>query len=106
MGRTVQDWLKRAEEATSAEERARCLDAAAGQADEVWEWRALLAGVAALEPLDAGRLAAVAERTLEAAAHARELWGFRDVAAIRAGRLGDRDGARLALAEGARALRG
>jgi hypothetical protein len=105
MGRTIADWVACARRAERAEERARCLDEAIARAARVPEWRALLAGIGGLEPLDAGRLAAVAQRTLEAAAAERDVWGFRDVAAMRAGRLGDRDGARMALADGARALR-
>ncbi|MEZ4449076.1 MAG: hypothetical protein R3B09_06320 [Nannocystaceae bacterium] len=104
MRRTLDEWLELARAADDAGERARCLDAAAAETRQCWEWRAILAVLRDLEPIDRPRLVEVANRTLEAAIPTLEVWGFNDVAWVRHHRLDDPSGAAAALEAGARAF--
>lgn len=103
--RTVSDWLTHAGAATDAAEVERCLAGAEAEARGCHDWRTLLRGVAELPLAPRERVAHVAARTLELAAAEREVWGFRDVATVRATRLEDEAGARAALEAGADAFR-
>lgn len=106
--RTVSDWLRHAQEAESqgdSAEALRCLDAAEALTASFYDYRTLLAGVLELRTADAGRVCAVADRTLEASQEDGEVWGFRDVAKVRKERFDDRAGARAALDEGALSFR-
>src|SRR5262249_37780379 len=66
------------------------------------DWRAILSGIATVDLVSTERVADTANRTLELAEAEREVWGFRDVASVRATRLGDEGGAREALETGMR----
>lgn len=100
----LHDWLSRARDATTPEARASSVAEAVALAAKVHDWRAVLAGVTSLADYDRRAIATFAERTLEAARHERAVWGFRDVAAVRAGALADADGARSALDAGVAAF--
>lgn len=104
MRRTLHEWLDLAREAEDRDERARCLDAAAAEAQDCWEWRAILAVLRTLEPIDRQRLVDVADRTLATAAPTLEVWGFNDVAWVRHHLLDDPGGAALALEAGVQAF--
>ncbi len=102
MARTIHDWLAHAAIATDPAEVEQLLASATALATSFHDWRAILEGVAA-QPLAAReRLVTAADRTLSLAITDREVWGFRDVAKIRATRLGDTAGAREALDAGVR----
>ena len=105
MARTIHDWLAHAASATDPAEVEHLLASATALATSFHDWRAMLEGVAA-QPLAAReRLVTAADRTLALAITDREVWGFRDVAKIRATRLGDTAGAREALDAGVRVFR-
>jgi hypothetical protein len=95
--RTLTDWLSHAGSASDPEEVKRCLHEAVGQAASCWEWRAILGGAGNLQHVPRELLSEIAEHTLRAATEEREVWGFRDVAAVKAARLDDEKGARAAL---------
>lgn len=97
MRRTIPDWLTHAGRAVEPTEVEQCLDQAMSQAASCNDWRTLLHGVAQLQLASHERLAHIANRTLEFANAERDVWGFRDVAALRATRLDDAAGARDAL---------
>lgn len=105
MKRNISDWLTHAAAATEPAEAARCLEEAISLAEACYEWRALLRGVATIPLVSRERVSDLATRTLELAKAEREVWGFRDVATLRATRLDDPTGARAALEAGAAALR-
>ena len=105
MRRNISDWLTYAAAATEPTEAARCLDEAIALAEACYEWRALLRGVATIPLVSRERVSDLATRTLELALAEREIWGFRDVATLRATRLDDPTGARVALEAGVAALR-
>jgi hypothetical protein len=105
MRRTISDWLSHARAAGDPLEVERCLDQAVAEAASCHEWRLLLEGIAELQLSSRARLTEAANRTLERAMAEREVWGFRDVAKIRATRLDDAAGARAALEAGAALLR-
>lgn len=103
---TMSDLLNRAAASADREESETCIAAAVARASSCHEWRAVLRGIAEMPLASNERLTAVADRTLEAATTEREVWGFRDVADVRAKRLGDERGAREALEAAVTALRG
>ena len=105
MSRTVLDWLAHARASVDAAEARRCLDAAAALARETHHWRAILAALADVPAIAPDRVAELAASTLECAEAAGDVWGFRDVADIRADRLADPGGARHALSMGLESLR-
>jgi hypothetical protein len=100
MRRTVDDWLKHAGAASDPAEVARCLDEAAAEATACHHWRTLLRGLPDLRHVSRERVIDVADRTLQLARAEREVWGFRDVATVRAACLDDRAAARAALEAG------
>ena len=101
---TLEDWLSLAAKATKPAERKRCLKAATAMASSCHDWRTVLRGAGAMASVPRARLAELSCRTLESAVAERQVWGFRDVAAARAGRLGDAQGARAALDAGVAAF--
>jgi hypothetical protein len=103
--RSVYDWLAHARDSADPDEARRCLDAAANLARACYEWRAVLAALDDLPSVAPDRVAQLADTTLASAEAEGEVWGFRDVAAIRAGRLGDDGSARRALRTGLETLR-
>lgn len=103
--RTVADWLNRAAEATDPGEIEAHIDAAYALATSCHDLRSVLRCASARPELSPPRVAEIADRTLRAAVKERAIWGFRDVATVRADRLGDEAGARAALDAGAVALR-
>jgi hypothetical protein len=105
MRRTLSDWLTHAGTATDSIEVDRCLREAIARATSCDDWRTLLRGIAGIQLASREQVADVANRTLELAWAEREVWGFRDVAAIRATRLDDEAGARAALEAGATVFR-
>ncbi len=92
---SIHDWLSRANASQDPAEAQQCLDAAIAEADDCYEWRTILDAAAELTSPE--HLAELAERTLAAAKSECAIWGFRDVARVRATHLGDRAGARDAL---------
>lgn len=102
---TVSDWVGTAREATDPAEVDRLLGEAAAQATSIGDWRTLLLGAAELPLASRGRLHDAAERTFALACEGRDVWGFRDVASVRATRLDDVAGARAALDTCARLFR-
>ncbi len=105
MRRTITDWLTLAGRApVDPIAVERCLDQAVALAASCHDWRTILHGIAAMEGVSRARMIDVANRTLDAACSERDLWGFRDVAALRAAPLEDSVGARAALEAGLAAL--
>jgi hypothetical protein len=94
---TVEDWIAHARASTNPAELERYLASAAAAADSLEDWRTLLNWTADLPLASRDRLVHAADRTLARARGTRTTWGHRDVAAIRAKRLGDATGARTAL---------
>src|SRR5437764_93823 len=80
-------------------EIARCLDEATAQAESCHDHRAIVEGALTMPRLPDERLVSIALRTLEAATRERDVWGYRDVARLRATRLADPEGGRAALDE-------
>lgn len=105
MKRTVADWARLADEAADERTLTQALDRAGELAQTCHDLRVVLRSASAREEVPPAKLAAIADRTLEAAARDRDVWGFRDAAAVRAGRLADRAGARAALELGEATLR-
>jgi len=97
MRRTIVDWLAHAAAAENQEAFEGCIASATAQTESFYHWRTLLGGVSELARTSPELLVRIATSTLEAAAEEREIWGFRDVAKIRATRLDDLAGARAAL---------
>ena len=95
---SIHDWLARAKASHDPGEELRCLDAAIDGAESCHDWRAILGAAADLRALAPDRLAELARRTLAAALAEQAIWGFRDVAEVRAKHLKDRAGAHAALA--------
>ncbi|MBK7399688.1 MAG: hypothetical protein IPJ34_26400 [Myxococcales bacterium] len=105
MKRTVADWARLADEAADERTLTQALDRAGELAQTCHDLRVVLRSASAREEVPPAKLAAIADRTLEAATRDREVWGFRDAAVVRAGRLADRAGARAALELGEATLR-
>lgn len=95
MRRSLPDWLALAASDPSAADEH--LDRALAQAETCHDWRTILADLAARPEGKPERLRAAADRTFERAVSERAIWGFRDVAEVRATRLDDVRGAREAL---------
>ena len=100
MRRTLHDWLAHACAATSVTEVDRALDEATAQASSCSDWRALLDTLAKHHLGQRERLVDAANRTLEAAVTETAVWGFNDVARVRARLLDDEAGARAAMQAG------
>ncbi len=96
MKRTISDWMIHAAATADPTEVDACVDAGLAEATSCFDFRTLLRGVRELPLVSTARVDAIARRTLELAAVERDVWGFRDVAAVRATR-GDTTGARAAL---------
>ena len=105
MRRTTEDWLTHARAADDPAEVERCLVAAIAQDASFHGSLSLLRGAAEMPLVTPERLTDLADRTLALAVTWCEVWGFRSVAEIRAGRLGDDQGARAALEMGVTVLR-
>lgn len=97
MRRTISDWLTYAASARNAAEVERCLAEAVAQAACCYDWRTLLGGAMGLPLASRERKTEIADRTLQLAEAERDVWGFRDVATMRATALDDHTGARAAL---------
>jgi hypothetical protein len=100
MERTVFDWLDRARGCVDASEVDRCLDEAAALARRGYEWCTILAALGDLPGVAPRKVAALADQTLECAVGSGEVWGFCQVATVRADMLDDEVGARRALQAG------
>ena len=100
MRRTLHDWLTHARAATSATEVDHALHEAAEQAASCSDWRTILGALAEHHLAERERLAGAANRALEAAVTETAVWGFNDVARVRAKLLGDEAGARAAMQAG------
>jgi hypothetical protein len=98
--RTVSDWMKHAADAANAAAVEASVEAAMTEAVNTYEWRTILQSAAKIPLLAHRRLAEIASHTLKLAERDREVWGFRDVASVRAGELNDLAGARDALIAG------
>jgi hypothetical protein len=75
----------------------RALDEATAQASSCSDWRTILGALAEHRLGTRERLADAANRALEAAVTKGEVWGFNDVARVRAKLLDDEAGARAAI---------
>src|SRR5688572_16024261 len=100
MRQTIDDWLVHARLAADPALIETCLLAAAGLARSGDDWLRVLRGAVAVPLATRQGVSEVADQTLAMATAEREVWGFREVARVRATRLGDEAGARAALESG------
>ncbi len=102
--RSIDDWLKAAQQATTDQACGACLESAQALVTSCFEWRQVLSGATLTARCTTEHVRIIAEKTLLAATADRAVWGFRDVAAIAKSRLGELTFARQALEAGVKAF--